>query len=143
MIEVVVMENGGVVDRLEFDANDIVRRTGAVVSVHRGTMRHCARPGDLWYRVAHAAGWIAENGSAPSALKELERRGTALPNGQGPSPAGGQVGRPGGVPAPREIEDDDLYRLQRDRDEPEADYLVRCEMLGCDRQGFIRLPRRA
>ncbi|WP_156951949.1 hypothetical protein [Bradyrhizobium sp. WSM1743] len=45
-------------------------------------------------------------------------------------------------PEPRiEIEDDDLYRLQRDENECEAEYLARCEMLGCDREGYIRLPR--
>ncbi|WP_298885620.1 hypothetical protein [uncultured Bradyrhizobium sp.] len=40
------------------------------------------------------------------------------------------------------IEDDDLYQLQHDKNESEADYAARCEMLGCDRRGFVRLPRR-
>ncbi|MCA1474148.1 hypothetical protein [Bradyrhizobium sp. NBAIM08] len=53
-----------------------------------------------------------------------------------------QVSRGTQLRPPVEIEDDDLYRLQRDRNECEADYRARCEMLGCDQKGFVRLARR-
>lgn len=78
----------------------------------------------------------AETGNALDALRDLEARGKAPPTpGRAPDDTDEQF------PSPRPIEDDDLYRLQRDRCESEEDYLARCEILGYDRQGFVRLPR--
>jgi hypothetical protein len=91
-----------------------------------------------WYRVAHAAGWAADTRSALATWKKVGNTVAAQANGG--SQAGEQVVL--SVAPNREIEDDDLYRLQRDKNESEADYLARYEMLGCDPQGFIRLPRR-
>ncbi|UFW46272.1 MULTISPECIES: hypothetical protein [Bradyrhizobium] len=141
MIEVVVSENGRVVDRLQFDVDTLVANGGDVVAVHRGAMRDLKPSEDLWQRVAHAAGYLARVRSFKHASRALEnfasaRRVRPLPG------AGGRVRLVHHEPH-IEIEDDDLYRLQRDRNECEADYLARCEMLGCNRDGFIRLPRRA
>jgi hypothetical protein len=137
VIELVGSENGNVVDRLEFDTDNIVHYQNGVAVVHPRIMHHCTRPDVLWYRIAHAAAWVAETGSALDALRDLKARGKAPPTppGRAPDDTDEQF------PSPRPIEDDDLYRLQRDPRESEEDYLPRCEMLGCDRQGFVRLPR--
>lgn len=140
MIEVVVSENCRVLDRLEFDADTVVQHKGDVVSLHRGIMWLCSESNDLWHRVAHASSYMAGTEHLKSKFRQLESLVTA--RGGEPSPSRGEVLQ--AVPAPLtiEIEDDDLYRLQHDSNEGEADFLARCEMLGCDRQGFIRLPRR-
>ncbi|MHC4042970.1 hypothetical protein [Bradyrhizobium sp. 23AC] len=138
MIEVVVSENGHV---MQFDADTLVSNTGDVVAMHRAVMRDVGPSEDLWQRVAHAAGYLARTRAFKNASRRLEnfafaRRLRTVP------PLSRTVRAVYSRPS-IEIEDDDLYRLQRDRDECEADYLARCEMLGCDREGYIRLPRRS
>lgn len=43
--------------------------------------------------------------------------------------------------ASKPVVDDALYQLQRDADETDENYRSRSRMLGCDSDGFIRLPR--
>jgi len=144
VIEVIISENGCVLDRLQFDADDILQHKDGIVSVHHGIMRHCSRPEGLWYLVAHAAHWIAETGSALNTLKDGgSRSGASAQLADEPLNTTGQARRSVVIAPPIEINDDDVYRLQRDSGESDADYLARCQMLGCDEQGFIRLPRRA
>jgi hypothetical protein len=65
-------------DQIEFDDVNIMHYDGMVAVIHRDVMKHCMRDG-LWYRVAHAAGWIAETGSMLDALEETLAARTAVP----------------------------------------------------------------
>ncbi len=141
MIEVVVRENGRVIDRLRFDADTLVSDGGDVAAVHRGVMREFGPSEDIWHRVAHAAGYLATARAFRQASRRLEN--FAFAQGLRAVPLTRQLIRMVHPEPQVEIDDDDLYRLQRDRNECEADYLARCEMLGCNQDGFIRLPRRA
>ncbi|MBR0734991.1 hypothetical protein JQ595_40295 [Bradyrhizobium japonicum] len=104
-------------------------------------MRHCLGSDDLWHRVAHASRYLAGTEHLKSTFRRLENFVTA--RGNAPAPSRGEILRVVPAPPTIEVQDDNLYRLQRDSHEGEEDYLARCEMLGCDRQGFIRLPRRS
>lgn len=141
MVEVVVSEYGRVLDRLQFDADTVVQHKGMSPRSTVESCGHCLGSNDLWHRVAHASSYLVGTKHLKSTFRQLENFVTA--RGHSPSPSGGEVLRVVRAPPNIEIEYDDLYRLQRDSHEGEADYLARCEMLGCDRQGFIRLPRRA
>lgn len=148
MIEVVISENGRVIDRLQFDADTLVNNRGDIASMHRGIMRQLSPSDDIWRRVSHAASYLAGVRYFQDLFRRLE--GFVYARGLRNVPASLRIVK---EPHTREqleiarpqieIDDDDLYRLQRDADECEADYLARCEMLGCNQDGFIRLPRRA
>ncbi|MCS3928995.1 hypothetical protein M2175_004026 [Bradyrhizobium elkanii] len=141
MIEVVVSENGRVIDRIRFDADTLVADASDVATMHRGVMRGFGASEGIWQRVAHAAGYLASALAFSHASRRLEN--FAFARGLGAAPLTRQIVRMAHPEPPIEIEDDDLYRLQRDEEECETDYLARCEMLGCDRNGFVRLTRRA
>ncbi|HWF86696.1 MAG TPA: hypothetical protein VG222_17680 [Vicinamibacterales bacterium] len=67
-VKVIVTVDGALEDEIEFDDVNIVHLEGGVTVIHRDAMKGCARPG-LWYRVAHAAAWIAETGGMLAALE--------------------------------------------------------------------------
>ncbi|MFK4726063.1 hypothetical protein ABIE89_007163 [Bradyrhizobium niftali] len=113
---------------------------GDVAATHRGVMRGIGASEDIWRRVAHAAAYLASARAFNHASRRLED--LALAQSSRAVPLTHQIGRMANPEPPIEIDDDDLYRLQPDEDECDADYLARCEMLGCDRGGFVRLPRR-
>ncbi|MHC2618003.1 hypothetical protein ACVIW2_000034 [Bradyrhizobium huanghuaihaiense] len=138
MIEVVVSENDRVIDRLRFDADTLVSNN--VATMHRGVMRELSRSDDLWQRVAHAAGYLAGARAFKNASRRLES--FALAQRLRTVPSLGRIVRTTQPKPQIEIEDDDLYRLQRDENERQAEYRARCEMLGCNHDGFARLPRR-
>jgi hypothetical protein len=69
---------------------------------------------------------IAQRGSLLDALEASLR-----PHAEAPKQAEAEA----------EVAAGDLYRLERDPDESEDDYRERCRLLGCDRDGNIRLPR--
>jgi len=140
MIEVVISENGREIDRIRFDADTLVAPPGDVAATHRGVMRGIGASEDIWRRVAHAAAYLASARAFNHASRRLED--LALAQSSRAVPLTHQIGRMANPEPPIEIDDDDLYRLQPDEDECDADYLARCEMLGCDRGGFVRLPRR-
>lgn len=123
MIEVVVSENGRLLDRLEFDADTVVQHKGDVVALHRGSMRLCSGSDGLWHRVAHASSYLAGTEHLKRTFRQLETFVTA--RGHSPSPSRGEVLQVVPAPPTIEVEDDDLYRLQRDSHEGEADYLAR------------------
>ncbi|UWU76592.1 hypothetical protein N2603_43180 [Bradyrhizobium huanghuaihaiense] len=72
MIEVVVSENGRVIDQLRFDADIVVSNRGDVVAMQRGIVRGVRPSDDLWTRVAHAAGHLASARAFKSASRRLE-----------------------------------------------------------------------
>jgi hypothetical protein len=51
-------DDGSVLGRLEFGKLNLVSHEANTAVVHPCIMSHCTREG-LWYRVAHAAWWIA------------------------------------------------------------------------------------
>lgn len=72
MIKVTVTDsNGAVIDEISFDHENIFHHEGATAIVSRDIMKGCDRA-DLWYRVAHAAAWVAETGSALDALLAID-----------------------------------------------------------------------
>lgn len=141
MIEVVVSENDRVIDRIRFDADTLVSHADGVAAMHRGVMREFGPSEDIWHRVGHAAGYLARGRAFRYASRRLED--FAFAGGLRAIPLVRRLVRTAHPEPQVDIEDDDLYRLQRDEGECEADYLARCEMLGCNQDGYIRLPRRA
>jgi hypothetical protein len=69
MLNVTVSENGRLVDKIEFDEQNIAHYHGHVAMIHRDVMQSCGHNG-IWYRVAHAAGIVAERGSLLDAAME-------------------------------------------------------------------------
>jgi len=73
MITVTITERGQFIDEIEFDADNVVARTGSPSVVHRHVMQDCRFDG-IWYRVAHAAGIVGRRGYLPGMHQTDERR---------------------------------------------------------------------
>jgi hypothetical protein len=72
MFNVTVSENGRLVDKIEFDEQNIAHYHGRVAMIHRDVMQSCGHNG-IWYRVAHAAGIVAERGSLLDAMEAMTK----------------------------------------------------------------------
>jgi hypothetical protein len=72
MFNVTVSENGRLVDKIEFDEQNIAHYDGGVAIIHRDVMQSCGHNG-IWYRVAHAAGIVAERGSLLDAMEAMTK----------------------------------------------------------------------
>jgi hypothetical protein len=125
MIKVIVTRGGQVLDQIKFDGVNLLHYDGGIACIHRDVMQSCQRD-DVWSRVAHAAAVIARRGSLLDALEASLR-----PHAEAPEHSETEAEVAGG----------DFYRLERDRDESDDDYRERCRLLGCDKDGLIRLPR--
>lgn len=120
--------------RLEFGKLNVVSNEAGTAVIHPGIMSHCTRDG-LWYRVAHAASWVAE----AQALQSVLQAGSSASVGLVPQEHSGE--KNGRSPSERFVIDDDLYQLQRDPGETDDEYRERALILRCDERGYIRLPK--
>jgi hypothetical protein len=127
-------DDGSVLGRLEFGKLNLVSHEANTAVIHPGIMSHCTRDG-LWYRVAHAASWLAEVQALHRVLQASSSASVDIvPLGQ----SGEENGR---SPSEHSVIDDDLYQLQRDQGETDGEYRERALMLRCDERGYIRLPK--
>jgi hypothetical protein len=72
MFNVTVSENGRLVDKIEFDEQNIVHCDGGVAMIHRDVMQSCGHNG-IWYRVAYASGIVAERGALLNAMEAMTK----------------------------------------------------------------------
>ena len=72
MFNVTVSENGRLVDKIEFDEQNIVHCDGGVAMIHRDVMQSRGHNG-IWYRVAYAAGIVAERGALLNAMEAMTK----------------------------------------------------------------------
>lgn len=134
----VTVTDGRVLGEFRFDESNVVSGEDGVAVVYRDVMRSCTRDG-LWHRVAHAASWSAETDLLGRLLNAGETCSRLPAPGQwlsGPDEEGHAN------PQEQFVVDDDRYRLDRDPGETDAEYQERALMLRCDKDGYIRLPRR-
>jgi chemotaxis regulatin CheY-phosphate phosphatase CheZ len=72
MFNVTVRENSRLVDKIEFDEQNITHYHGRLAMIHRDVMQSC-RSNGIWYRVAHAAGIVAERGALLNGMEAMTK----------------------------------------------------------------------
>jgi hypothetical protein len=109
MVSVTVTgDDGCVLARLVFGKLNVVSNEAGTAVIHPGIMSHCTRDG-LWYRVAHAAWWVAE----AQAVRSVLQGGSNAPVGTLPMGRSGEEN--GRNPSEHFVIDDDLYQCGADQ----------------------------